>query len=353
MEEIVYRLASDSDTDKVNRFYNSIYKTNRTKTKFEWEFNSSPAGKAIYVVAVLNNEIIGTQCIIPYYIISKENEVVLSGKSEDTLVSPNHRGKNIFEKMYSFLIEECRKRNILFIWGFTYAIKPFFKFGFQIPYKSKMGIFVIKPHESFRYFNSLSNKNTRVDRFKISLLMFISWSKRFISSIGSVSSSKLDFSFVELNDNKFNYLQYNNSFGLKLDSDFINYRITNNPYNNNYNTVNYFKNDNLLVSLTYNINNQKVGYVIHLYVADKTSKKEFKQFLNKAIKTTDLKTCCALRFWGFSHNLQNQKEIYFLNSAGFTFIKRGISFVWLSLNQKLNFKPESFVLSRMASQGTD
>jgi hypothetical protein len=96
-----------------------------------------------------------------------------------------------------------------------------------------------------------------------------------------------------------------------------------------------------------------VGYIIHLHIADETTKKDFKKFLNTIIKTTSLKTCCVVRFWGFSHNLQNQKEIYFLNSAGFTFINRGISFVWLSLNQKVNFKPENFVLSRMASQGTD
>src|SRR4051812_39037900 len=100
-ENYIIRLAQNTDTEGINKLYNTSYKSERTLEKFNWEFNSGPAGKSIYVVAEFKNEIVGTQCVIPYYVITSENETILSGKSEDTLVSHAHRGKKVFEKMYS------------------------------------------------------------------------------------------------------------------------------------------------------------------------------------------------------------------------------------------------------------
>src|SRR6202012_4903342 len=100
MESINYRLADNADTDRINHLYNKVYKSNRDRLKFDWEFNASPAGKAIYVIAECEGEVIGTQCVMPYFIITQDNQKMLSGKSEDTLVSPKFRGRQVFENMY-------------------------------------------------------------------------------------------------------------------------------------------------------------------------------------------------------------------------------------------------------------
>src|SRR4051812_7913938 len=113
-DQITYRLASDTDIDRINDFYNRIYKKNRTYEQFYWEFNSAPAGKAIYVIAEEGGHIVGTQCAIPYYVTDKNNNNVLTAKSEDTLVSPGHRGKQIFDSMYHLLIAECKNAGIAF-----------------------------------------------------------------------------------------------------------------------------------------------------------------------------------------------------------------------------------------------
>lgn len=91
-DQIEVRLANDGDIDQINAFYNRIYGKNRTKEQFIWEFNSSPAGKALYIIAEHGTKIVGTQCAIPYYVINGKNETILSAKSEDTLVDPEYRG---------------------------------------------------------------------------------------------------------------------------------------------------------------------------------------------------------------------------------------------------------------------
>src|SRR4051812_17922909 len=113
---ITYRLANANDIDPINALYNRVYGRNRTKEEFNWEFNSAPAGKAIYVIALDNEKVIGTQCAIPYFLVNGKGDEILSAKSEDTLVDPDYRGGNIFEKMYGLLTEESKKAGIQLIW---------------------------------------------------------------------------------------------------------------------------------------------------------------------------------------------------------------------------------------------
>ena len=352
-DKIVFRVAEDKDVEAINTFYNSLYISNRDRIKFEWEFNSSPAGKVIYVVAECEEKIIGTQCVIPYYLTTHANEIILSGKSEDTLVSPEHRGKNIFEKMYALLLEECKKKNITCIWGFTYAARPFLKLNFQIPFHAKMGIFVNSPLKASSYLTSLSPKSKFSHKAKIVLLSLGAWLRSSHLKTISVADFDTDTEKILLNTADLNYIKQNNTFGLKLDNDFMGYRITNNPYSQSYKVINYRKNGHLLISVLFNITPKKVGYLIHLHISDSVTKNEFRQFIRSIFKHSELQTCHTIRFWGFDHTLQNCEEIKFLTHCGFTFINRGISFVWLPLEKNLKLDPMNFVLSRMSSQGTD
>lgn len=352
-EQITYRLAIDADINRINDFYNKIYKKDRTYEQFFWEYNSAPAGKAIYVIAEENGNIVGTQCAIPYYIISGNNKEILTAKSEDTLVSPNHRGKHIFESMYKLLMDECKNNNIVFIWGFTYADKPFKKIGFEIPFKSTMGLLTIRPKKAAYYFYSVTSNRGLVSYLKIVGLTYFSFTKFLCLKLGNSKNMKLSFEEAVLNSANFNYLKQDELFGLKLDSSFLDYRINNNAYNSNYKIVNWIENGILKGSVRYIITKENVGFIIHAHFNKDLSQIESSHFLRNAILKTNLVSCCVVRFWGFTHNVQNNNEVLLLKSNQFVFLKRGISFVGLQLDKTKPVSFSNFVLSRMASQGTD
>jgi hypothetical protein len=352
-DQITYRLALDSDINRINDFYNKIYKKNRTYDQFYWEFNTAPAGKAIYVIAEQNGEVVGTQCAIPYFVIDKNNQEILSAKSEDTLVSPAHRGKNIFENMYKLLIEECKKSSIVFIWGFTYADKPFRKLGFEIPYKSTIGLLTISPFKTADYFYSVTAKKGFVRYLKILGLSFTSFLKFSVLKLKSNAHTKPLTQSIKTNNNIVGYLRQNALFGLKLDGAFLDYRINKNPYSSNYQTINLYDNEKLMASIYYNVTKENVGYIIHLYLDPSLDEDQSSEFIRKGIFETNLKRCDVIRYWGFTHNSQNQDEVRLLKNTGFTFLNIGISFVGLNLKDDRQVKFSDFVLSRMASQGTD
>src|SRR5262245_56751663 len=117
------RLMLDGDIGAVNEVYNNAYGNIRPLSFFEWEFLQGPWGQANYVIVEdldrPGNKIIGTQSAIPIVFVNGAGENVLTAKSEDTFVHPEYRGHKLFDRMYDLLFEECKKRGIEYIWGFT------------------------------------------------------------------------------------------------------------------------------------------------------------------------------------------------------------------------------------------
>ncbi|MEO0473125.1 MAG: GNAT family N-acetyltransferase [Bacteroidota bacterium] len=179
---ITFRLADESDYQNINNFFNRIYGTNRSLEAFYWEFHHCPHGSAIYVVAEDDGKVIGTNCVIPIDLITADQHIIRSGKSEDTLVDPAYRGQKIFYRIYEFLFEKCREANIQVIWGFTSAKKPFRKAGFSVPYDHKQSIAVHRPFRAYRYLASLNKKNRLIDKVKILGLCILSKSNWLVKS---------------------------------------------------------------------------------------------------------------------------------------------------------------------------
>ncbi|HQQ94479.1 MAG TPA: GNAT family N-acetyltransferase [Bacteroidia bacterium] len=352
--ELIIRLATDQDTEGINRLYNAVYKKNRRIDQFNWEFQSAPAGKSIYVIALDSGQVVGTQCVIPYKLITGSGEIILSGKSEDTLIAPSHRGKKIFERMYALLINTCREQGIRCIWGFTYAIKPFQKLGFDVPYRAVMGLLVLNPLPASRYFISLSENRRALENLKIRILVFSSWLKGYLKFGAIKQNQTLSDSAFVLNDQKHNYIQSPEHFGLLLDKAFLNYRIDSNPYNTNYHYLRLLAPDqSVLAAMIYTVTKQKVAYILHLELAKQADQKQISYMIRHLRSAPALKSCSVIRCWGFKHQVQNRREVEALSASGFTFINRGISLVWMKLDQGLQRDPQNMVLSRLASQGTD
>ncbi len=147
---INYVVATEEDYKSINDFYNRLHNSDRSIEQFRWEFHNGPVMTGIYIIAkdTEKDTVIGSQAVIPINLVTANGEIILSGKSEDTLVDPNYRGKRIFNNMYEMLFDECTKAGINYIWGFTTAKKPFLKMDFEIPWSHSQTLIVNNPMES-------------------------------------------------------------------------------------------------------------------------------------------------------------------------------------------------------------
>jgi len=98
----------------------------------DWEyFDPDLTREGMIVGALDGNVLIGTQAYIPYRGWWKDR-TILTCKSESTLVSPDYRGQKVFDRMYALGFDLCRQAGVDCIWGFTTAVKPFAKVGFDV-----------------------------------------------------------------------------------------------------------------------------------------------------------------------------------------------------------------------------
>lgn len=356
---ISIELLKEEDIVEINRLFNLHNKANRTREQFEWEFLYAPAGKSIYTVArdVDTKKIVGIQCAVPFYLRNNKGEMILTAKSEDTLVDPEYRGLNIFENMYDKLFEECTKAGINYIWGFTYAKKPFIRIGFSIPYNAIQGLASTNIFRTYNYLKSLNPKNKAKDKFKIFGLSVLSFFNSIQKSF--IGSSHDGYKIVKENRNELNSLlsdftkENENYYFLSEDKEYMNWRLDKNPYQNKLIQFSLIDNNNnkTIGSIIFDINDKGIGYISQIVFHSEISLETKKKFLNYGIKEIKKSEVFIIRYWGFEINEINKDEINLLKSVGFTFINRGISFVWKNQLSQDPIKPENLILSRMFSQG--
>ena len=362
-KNIAISILNKTDIPEVIQFYNRLYKENRDEGKFKWEFFSAPAGKAIYVIAKDANtqKIIGTQCAIPIELITDKGEIILTGKSEDTLVDPDYRGLQVFEKMYALLFEKCRENGIRYLWGFTSAKKPFLKLGFTIPFDHSQSLMVIDVLSAYQYLSALNAQNTFISLSKIMSLCVLakltsykrliigmkSPDKKFTSSLNDKSLMMEDQALIPM-------LKYK-GFWIKQDSAYLTWRITKNPYHDRICTVYFLMKSKVIANINLNHHKDGVWYLINEAYSDELTEKEKSILFNKAILLLlqkEKSSIKLIRTWDFTHNEHGRDEIKLREKSGFVHLDRGISFVWKSLDDKETLNAMDFNLSRMASQGT-
>lgn len=349
MEEIEIRLLRTDDIQQINDLYFKSYKVKRSNEKFSWEFLNCPAGPAIYVVAVDTkmNKVVGTQCAIPLFVSDSSRARILTAKSEDTLVDADYRGKNIFERMYALLFEECRKAGIVSLWGFTYAVKPFKKIGFDIPFSCDFGLIALNGRGAYRYFDGLKPKRSFVEKLKIAGMSVVSRMKYILHSKSSLKGYSVSTEVQQSLES----VVPSNGFHLVLDSNFFNWRLRTNPYPNNHLYYALSDSSGKLAGSVICSQSAEVSYIMNMAFDHDLSRRTKESFLDHVINDISTKTS-VLRFWGFTHNNIGRDEIELLKSSGFIFTGQGISFVWKKLDEISPLDVNNFVLSRMASQGT-
>lgn len=353
---VTYRLAEEKDYININNFYNRIYKANRTLEQFYWEFHNCPFGKSIYVLAEDDQEIVGTNSVIPIQLINQNKEIILSGKSEDTLVDPAYRGQNIFYNIYEVLFSLCHEHGIGVIWGFTSAEKPFKKLGFSVPFNHQQSLIVNHIWKSYNYLSSLNTKNGFSQKLQILALCAFSKIK---STVGLLCSQKNGYKVTndEVIIDQINSLIERNtssnseSFQILQNPEFQQWRIYLNPNYYKVHTYGFYdKNNNLMALIVLNSNKNSVAFIIQSVFDSSLTKSEKTLMLKYVVKKIFSLGISIIRNWHFDTNAINRHEIEIFQNANFIRLKKGIGFVWKEI-YPINLNPNNFYLSRISTQG--
>ncbi len=359
MDEIIFRLIEEDDIPRVNTFYNQYHQSGRTLDQFRWEFRECPHGKGIYCLAVVakTGQIIGIQAGIPIVCVVSENKTLLTVKSEDTLIDvdlcASLKKKHLFHELYAFFLAQCRERGAVSVWGFTWAKNSLKRIGFQIPFDAAQGLMVIHPAKSYHHLSALNPKNNTLANMKIGGLVIASWilgwrsrinnNFRGLTVAGDVISNESLFSRIAQSDQSLAFI--------KQDADFLNWRIKKNPYPLHYEILNFSYLDQPVAQIITSLHPNGQGFLEQLLLVPGFSAALYKKIVTTAIKSLSLQGAIHIRVLTFSGNQNNIHQESILKSAGFTMIKKGMGFIFLSLNDPPVLNADQFLLSRLYTQG--
>lgn len=353
---VSYRLAAESDYENINNFHNRIYQKNRTINQFLWEFHHCPFGKSIYVIATDDEKIVGTNCVIPIMLTNAKGELMLTGKSEDTLVDPDYRGQNIFNHIYEHLFKHCTDNGIKIIWGYTSAKKPFQKNGFKVPFDHQQSLMVNHIFDSYKYLSSLNQSNGFKQKAQILALCFLSKVKSLIGNFGIQQSAYKIITDHNITDQVSNLIEASCNknpalFYILQNKEFQQWRIYDNPNFYKLHTYGAYDASNKLIALiVINSHQSGVAYIIQSSFDPMLSKKEKVSILNHATKSVFKQGITLIRNWHFNTNSVNREETELFKNTNFIVINKGVGFVWKEM-EKTALNPENFLLSRISTQG--
>jgi hypothetical protein len=307
----------------------------------------------------VTGKIVGTQSAIPIEIVDGNGKVTLTAKSEDTLVHQDFRGMDIFNKMYALLFSECEKKGIKIIWGFTTAKKPFSKLGFDTPYSISQCLMVCGFFSSLKYLSQRNPKRGLWPKFKTVALCALSKIKTAARLFVKRDLNGLEHHLIDrvTLDNSVlinNVLSSNKGhFMIKQDNHYLRWRVLENPYHQKFFGIDFTLESRKVANILFNHHTDGVWYLIQDLYSTDLDKDRKAIILNKAISILKKNNVVnLLSTWDFTHNEINKEYILIKKRIGFVNVKKGSLFVWKDLDKKSNLRPENFILSRIASEGT-
>lgn len=138
----LYRLAQEKDLSAVNAF-----NPNQLPV-WRHEFFSPTKPLSCLAICEDGGKVVGTEGYVEYPLL-QNGHPILSHRSERTLVSPDYRGKNLFNGMIDLCTATGQAQGSLFCWGATAAQKAFERAGFH--YHAGYRTYAILPLSSTRY----------------------------------------------------------------------------------------------------------------------------------------------------------------------------------------------------------
>lgn len=364
------RFASLHDGKICNKFYNDYYHRDRTLKQWEWEFCSENKSKdnneAIpFIIAESDQEVVGVQALIPIKFIDKDG-IYLTAKSEETLVSPKMRGKQLFAKMYDKLFDYAESVNIKHIWGFTPAGKAFNKIGFETPSTTKQ---LIKTTNFSSIISAYTEINSQINPIKKTLIFFAGifihlWSK-IASSFSLLTRFDKSFEFkdIYISNDEFalltkNFIKTYGGTTIYRDRDYMNWRIFNNPHCR-ANVVGAYKEGELIGFVAFSIGDDNCGYIIDIIAANKNNnlrldKKITSKLIDIATKRLKRMGAKLIRAWSMNDHTYDVIVRKCASKLGYLKINKGHIFVLHNCKNNIDQKSfDSFYITRIYTEGTN
>lgn len=344
---IKYSIAKDNEIAEINDFFNGIYASNRSTEQFLWQFRESPHGMGFHIIARDHQgKIAGIQAGMPTRFRTPKGDTALTIKSEDTLVSPSHRGMGVFSGLYEHFVNECRNKGASAIWGYTKAENAFRKIGFDIPFHHKQALTVTKPDAAYQYFSSLDQSAKFKKRLAIRGMVNYAQIRRKLKDSRSLTKVYT----VQEGWMEARHIIDEAVFSIDDDPAYIHWRLNDNPNWSDVRFLEVRKEGFLLLQACTNIHENGVAFLAHYrwYATDPDTMAAAMMALTSHIFKVR-PDIIALREWTFDFNdtLQIHKET--LSRAGWLGLDRGIAFVWMDLTNEID--PFRLNLTRLSTEG--
>jgi len=321
--------------------------TNRTEEEWIWEYTGYLPESYTYIIAKDQGKIIATQGMIPVFL-NVSGKVVLSGKSESSLVDPRYRGGFVFKNIYDHALRRCRDKKMAFIWGFTPAVKVWRdKLGFTVHNCIHYAIRIICLSSALSRFRRMPWTNRK--KFVMCFLAIASfvyslpWNflqnfhpslrKRTYSIEHNLRSSKdLQALYDRLRE------RYPGLIHIHQDDGYVTWRLTNNPYNryepcyvyqeNELKGYSYTatsrKGDRGIINLTdFTVENEDVGFFLlnHLHREWHEQKAGVVYFLGNMTNTLTRRNFAVLGRFGF---LKRRGQMAFVYTGLYDYLGNGL-----------------------------
>lgn len=347
----------DVDIAGANAFYNDTYRVHRSMAQWHWEFDAAIGGRRAFVVAKVEERIVGTQALMPITMITPDGPV-LTAKSEETLVDPSMRGKGVFPAMYQPLLEHAAHNGIQAIWGFTPAYKPFEGVGFSIPARTQQLIFPLSARVAdvvgAPAYSGWRRHALRAGLAGASLLS----SARAAAGPRAAAGLRL----AVLDEPPASAAELSQAFvrtwggtTIHRDASYLRWRFYQNP-NVRATMLGAFRGDALVGWIAYSLDHQSMGYLVDALIPRSDETRLVLQVLiAQALRTLRAAGAVGIRAWHLNAHPFDKLLLEVAQGIGFYRIRRGEPVV-LRLEESLPIAPslrqwDQWFVTRAFTQG--
>ncbi|MGD7043316.1 GNAT family N-acetyltransferase [Jeotgalibacillus proteolyticus] len=111
------RLYQENDEQKINELFLTVFNKKRSIEEWQWKFSNSLKHDPIIAIYEENGSILGHAAVLVFEGKTGSNDA-LFGERIDVMVHPDYRGKGIYQQLITFLIDQCKEKEIHFVYGY-------------------------------------------------------------------------------------------------------------------------------------------------------------------------------------------------------------------------------------------
>jgi GNAT superfamily N-acetyltransferase len=370
---MLIRFINPDEAAACNDFHNRIFGETRSLQQWRWGFlpHGFSADTIPFVAVDDNGKIVGTQAFIPIRMIDNGG-VFWTVKSEETLVDPEYRGRQLFEKMYGLLLEYLRDHGLHCIWGFTAATKAFIRLGFQAPAVTSQLFFPFSadaiaraiegqlPGPEVRPPSKMKAASYRTGGFlagRYAALKFSLGSRTHRFAGRSITLFTLERPPADAGDLCSRFIRKWGGTTIYRDADYLRWRLFDNPYVRSIFRAAY-DGECLLGWIAYAMGDDGMGYIIDLFVTDeddRVAKGAVTLLLRDAVAALRRMGARGVRGWQVTSHPFDQLVSAAARRLGFYHVQRGYTAVLL-INRRSERKEslaviDSWYINRIFTEG--